>query len=122
MTPAQENRRKAIRIGCVPRTLHRYLPKTKTVLHRRDAIVPHKIARLIPCWFEKKASPAYAGAGETGIPACHITGKMPVPPKYNFLDNTKLWTFSFQKGIVCNSLYRTSNIRLAKLSYKLSWS
>ena len=27
--------------------------------------------------------------GGTGIPAYHNTGKMPVPPEYNFLDKNK---------------------------------
>jgi len=27
--------------------------------------------------------------GGTGIPACHVTGKMPVPPEYNLLDKNK---------------------------------
>jgi len=35
--------------------------------------------------------------GGTGIPACHITGKMPVPPKYNFLDNKKRKTTEAQR-------------------------
>lgn len=44
ITPAKKNRRNAIRMGYISNTSHRYRPKAKTVLQRREAIAPNNIA------------------------------------------------------------------------------
>jgi hypothetical protein len=45
--PAFENLRNATRVGCIPITSHKYLPATKTVLQRIDAMAPRIIALVV---------------------------------------------------------------------------
>jgi hypothetical protein len=45
--PALENLRNATRVECIPITSHKYLPATKTVLQRMDAMAPRIIALVV---------------------------------------------------------------------------